>query len=177
MVCKSVDAVINNDGGNILKIQVLLSIGEAELTMVEGDDDLLLEDYDELQSFKFPGTENYNSEEFSQWLSKHISVWFDGDLDEPEKFKSIKYVGSSGPESFSDGECLKLANIGLFFDIELNVEIIDEDELEDIFHLAVIVLQVDGISAEFRELSDYSAEVSTEDPANYCEKVNVWNND
>jgi len=168
---------IKNDGDSMSKIRVLLNVGVAEMTMVEGSDDLLLEDYDELQNFKFPGTENYNSEEFSQWISKHISVWFDGDLDEPEKFKSIRYVGSSGPESFNDDECLTLANIGLFFDIELNAEIIDEDELEDIFHLAVFVLQVEGITAEFRELSDYSAEVSTEDPKNYCEEVNVWNND
>lgn len=142
---------------------VSLTFGMAIPAMVEDDDDLLLEPGDGIDEFKFSGTESLDGEALSKWVYEHIDLLFDGSLDEPEKFKAIRCVGigkfGESDANYEEDQGLVLGDVEVFLEITPTDETLDEDELEDLFHLVVLRVKHEEIEMTYTEFEDYSAEV------------------
>lgn len=90
------------------------------------------------------------------WVAKHLTVIFDGELDKPDKFNSIKAIGLYGPNLFGIDEGPPLLS---GFSVYLEVKsdgVLSEDDLEDIFHLMIPVIQFENTTVAFTEFDDHS---------------------
>jgi hypothetical protein len=76
---------------------VCLNFGLAQVTLIEDDEDLLIEDLDDISEFRFSGTDSMDLNALYDWVKNKINVDFGGDLDDPDKFSSITAVGIYGP--------------------------------------------------------------------------------
>lgn len=141
---------------------VSLTFGMAIPSMVEDSEDLLLEPGDGIAEFRFEGTESLDSDALSKWVFEHIDLLFDGDLDEPEKFKAIRCVGigkfGESDADYDEDQGLVLSDIEVFIEIIPTGNPLEEDELEDLFHLVVLRVKQNEIEMTYTEFEDYSAE-------------------
>ena len=104
-----------------------------------------------------------------------LSVEFDGDLDEPDRFKSIRLMGYTGPDRCSPESC-SFGKFTLFGIAEISDDYADEEEediLEDILHAIAINMSTDKYSVDFGEWEEYS--ISVEDcPHNIVSLTAEW---
>ena len=142
---------------------VKLSFGVAVPTVVEGDDDLLLEVDDGIEEFRFDGTDSMDRNALSRWVYDHFDLIFDGDLDDPERFKSIRCVGVAefgGADAvYDDEQGLVLSDLELYMNVVGAEGELDEAALEDLFHLLVLRVKLGPAEMTYSEFEDYSAEV------------------
>lgn len=150
---------------------VKLTIDTAYPTMVEGADDLILEPGDGIEQFRFSGTENLESYSLSNWAFEHIQIVFDGELDDPGTIEEINAVGVA---EFGEQDChydeergLTVSGIEIYLEVKAQDDgEIDEDALEDIFHIIVLSIQVDDKEMSFSEFEGYHVSMVDEIPSN-----------
>ena len=90
-----------------------------------------------------------------------LSVEFDGDLDEPDRFNSIRLTGYTGPDRNSPESC-SFGKFTLFGIAEISDDYAEEEEeeiLEDILHAIVINMSTNKYSVDFGEWEEYSISV------------------
>ena len=154
------------EGGISMEGQIVkLSFGMAIPTMVEDEQDegLLLEAGDGIEEFRFDGTDSMDENALSQWVYDHFDLIFDGDLDDPERFKSIRCVGVAefgGADAvYDDEQGLVLSDLELYMNVVGAEGELDEAALEDLFHLLVLRVKLGPAEMTYSEFEDYSAEV------------------
>lgn len=150
------------------KQYVCLDFGGANCTYIETHDEHLDEEGDLKSWFAEKGI---SEDDTVGWAAKHLTVIFDGDLDDPEKFKSIKAIGIYGPKVVEIGDGFpSMSGFAVYLEVEAD-SYLSEEELEDIFHLVIPVFQIDNATVAFTEFYDYS--VLLEAPSDGVRPVNV----
>lgn len=156
------------DESNKKKYYVCLDFGGANCTYIEIDEDHLDEE-DDLNSWF--AEKGMSEDDALGWATKNLTVIFDGDLDDPEKFKSIKAIGIYGPNVVELGDgAPSISGFAVYLEVEADSDL-SEEELEDIFHLVIPVIESDNAIVAFTEFEDYS--VLLEAPSNDVRPVNV----
>lgn len=136
------------------KQYVCLDFGGATCTYIETDEDHFDEE-DELNSWF--AEKGISEDGAVDWAAKHLTIIFDGDLDDPEKFKSIKAIGIYGPNVVEIGDgAPSMSGFAVYLEVESDTDL-SEEELEDIFHLVIPVIKSDNTIVAFTEFDDYSA--------------------
>ncbi len=151
------------------KIQhVCLDFGGATCTYIEDGEDWLDEEEDLNAWFVERGL---SGDDLSEWATKSFSVIFDGDLDNPEKFGAIKAIGVYGPNIFEvvDG-APQMSGFAVYLTVEADNDL-NEEELEDIFHTLIPVIEHDDAVVAFTEFDDYS--VMFEKPGDGVRPIDV----
>jgi len=144
---------------------VCLNIGMARPTLIETDGDDLLEEADKISKFRYAGTEDMSDDALNEWVQKKLSLMFDGDLDEPEKFVAISAKGAHGPRNSNYSEDgLLLSDLSIYLEVKTEEEP-KEDELDDLFHLIVLTIEDGASSSQYTEFEEYSAEIEDEFPS------------
>ena len=144
-----------SDNGNYTA-QVCLSFKSLTSTLVNLDDGDCLEE-EALSLFRFEGTEELNPSSLGDWCKLNIDLKFDGDLDDPDVFSSIKAVEVYGPRAAEYLEYgLSLAKVSFYLSVT-SPEELDESHLDDLFHLIVPILISNGIEMEFTLFDGYEA--------------------
>ena len=152
------------------KQYVCLEFGGANCTYIETDEDHLDEE-DDLNSWF--AEKGLAGDDAVGWATKNLTVIFDGDLDSPEKFKSIKAIGIYGPNVVEIGDgAPSISGFSVYLEVEADSDL-SEEELEDIFHLLIPVIESDNAIVAFTEFEDYS--VLLEPPSDGVRPVKiVW---
>lgn len=110
-------------------------------------------------------------ESLLDWATAHLSVLFDGFLDNPEKFHSIKAIGIYGPSVFEvSGGSPLISHFSIYLEVEAS-DVLCEDDLEDIFHIIIPVIKYDKVIVAFTEFHEYSALL--EEPREGAREINV----
>ena len=101
------------------------------------EDEDWIDDPDELGAYRFEGTDELEADALTEWVKKHMTIQFDGGLDDPNAFESIKVVKMYGPDAceYSD-EGLIVSGACFYLEVGTKQEI-NEDQLEDIFHIII----------------------------------------
>ena len=147
---------------------VCLDFGGANCTYIEVDDRFLDEEEDLNAWFVKKGL---SGDDLLKWAAAHINVVFDGDLDNPENFQSIKAIGVYGPNIIEIGDCApSISGFAVYLEVEAAGDL-TEGELEDIFHTLIPVIEHDGAIVAFTEFDDYS--VLFEKPSDGVRPINV----
>lgn len=157
-----------SDGSNKNKQYVCLDFGGANCTYIETDEDHFDEE-DDLNSWF---AENGISEDNALgWATKNLTVIFDGDLDAPEKFKSIKAIGIYGPNAVEIGDGVAaISGFAVYLEVEADRDL-SKEELDDIFHVVIPVIESNKAIVAFTEFEEYS--VLLEAPSSGVRPVNV----
>lgn len=97
------------------------------------------------------------------WAKKNLTVIFDGNLDQPDNFRSIQAIGIRGPNAvdFSNGSIM-LSGFSVYVTVEVE-NCLSEDDFEDIFHLIIPTIRDKECTIAFTEFFDYS--VISEEPS------------
>jgi len=120
-----------------------------------------------IEDFVFSETTGMQGDMLICWISRHMNIVFDGDLDNPENFSKVKIIGLYGPSSVkytSDG--LALSDLSIYIEAETSLSEDDIDELEDIFHLIVPIIKSKEGEMEMTEWESYNIEIVEELPSN-----------
>ena len=136
---------------------ICLSIGSMRSTYIETKLEDWIDDPEEMGAFRFPGTEHLDSEELAEWCHLNLKVEFDGNLNNPDAFSSIKAIKLHGPhmaEYSSQG--LLVEGASFYFSVTGPDEFSHEN-LEDLFHIIVPVIKVDGHTMAFSDFEEYEA--------------------
>lgn len=147
---------------------VCLDFGGANCTYIETDENHLDEE-DDLSAWFVD--QEISEDDAVSWATKNLTVTFDGDLDDPEKFKSIKAIGVYGPNfvEIGEGSC-SISGFAVYLEVEVDDEI-TEEEFEDIFHVVIPVIESNNGRVAFTEFDDYS--ILLEAPSNGVRPINV----
>jgi hypothetical protein len=150
-----------SDRSECITQYVCLNFGGADCTYIETSEDYL-DDEDDLTSWF--AERGISDGDLADWASKNLTVIFDGEMDDKRKFESIKAVGVYGPNVFEkDQGAPTMSGFAVYLEVE-SVRILSEEELEDIFHLIVPVIEEEEVTIAFTEFYDYSVlqEVSSD---------------
>jgi hypothetical protein len=151
------------------KQYVCLDFGGANCTYIETDEDHLDQEKDLNLWFAKRGL---SGDGVLDWGAERLTVIFDGDLDNPEKFKSIKAIGIYGPKIFEIGSGgPSMSGFAVYLEVEADNDL-SEEELEDIFHLIIPVVEDENAIVAFTEFDDYS--VLFEEPTVGVRSINVF---
>jgi len=157
-----------NDQTNKSTMFVCLDFGGANCTYIETNEDHI-DETDDLNSWfvdKGP-----SEDDAVAWAEKYLTVVFDGELDDPEKFQSIKAIGIYGPNFVEIGDVApSMSGFAVYLEVEADNDL-SEEELEDIFHLVIPVIESDNAVVAFTEFDDYS--VLLEGPSDGVRPINV----
>jgi hypothetical protein len=95
-------------------------------------------------------------EKLFDWAKKNLTVIFDGNLDQPDNFRSIQAVGIRGPNAvdLSNGSIM-LSGFSVYVTVEVE-KCLSEDDFEDIFHLIIPAIRDKESTIAFTEFFDYS---------------------
>ena len=147
---------------------VCLDFGGANCTYIEVDDGVLDEEEDLNAWFIEKGL---SGDDLLEWAAARFTVIFDGDLDNPEKFKSIRAISVYGPNIIEIGDYApSMSGFAVYLEVEADNDL-TEEELEDIFHTIIPVIEHDGAVVAFTEFDDYS--VLFEKPSDGVRPINV----
>jgi len=150
------------------KQYVCLDFGGANCTYIETEEDHFDEEGDLNSWFAGKGISEDNAVD---WAVKNLTVIFDGNLDDPEKFKSIKAIGIYGPNVVEIGDgAPSMSGFAVYLEVSSDSDL-SEEELEDIFHLVIPIIESDNTIVAFTEFDDYS--VLLEAPSDGVRPVNV----
>ena len=137
-------------------VQVCLTFGAITTTYFENTDGDWVEG-EELEEFSFTGTDDLDSDALTKWCSENLQVEFDGDLDEPDAFSSIKALKMSGPDAAEYGSSgLTIEGLSIYLSVTSPDDLSDEN-LEDLFHLVVPVIETDEGKMGFTDFEEYEA--------------------
>jgi len=137
-------------------VQVCLTFGTITTTYFENTDGDWVE-AEELEDFHFAGTEDLDSDALTKWCSENLQIEFDGDLDEPDAFSSIKALKMSGPDAAEYGASgLTIEGLSIYLSVTSPDDLSDEN-LEDLFHLVVPVIETDEGKMGFTDFEEYEA--------------------
>lgn len=157
-----------SDKSNTKKQYVCLDFRGAKCTYIETDEDFLDQEDDFNSWFAEKGISEVDA---LGWAKKNLTVIFDGNLDNPEKFKFIKAIGIYGPNFFGIGKgAPSISKFAVYLEVEGYSEL-SEEELEDIFHSVIPVIESDNSIVAFTEFENYS--VLFEAPTTDVRPVNV----
>jgi hypothetical protein len=108
---------------------------------------------------------------WTTWAENHLTVIFDGQLDQPEKFKSVKATGIYGPKlfEFNDSSAF-LSGFAVYLDI-YSEDQLSEEEIEDLFHMMIPVIHDTDTIVAFTEFENYT--VLFEKPDNIVRPISV----
>lgn len=100
---------------------------------------------------------------WTTWAENHLTVIFDGQLDQPEKFKSVKATGIYGPKlfEFNNGSAF-LSSFAVYLDI-YSEDQLSEEEIEDLFHMMIPVIHDTDTIVAFTEFENYTILLETPD--------------
>jgi len=145
-------------------------------TLVETEDGDYLDDPEDIGEYRFKGTEHLDAKELTLWCHNNLDIEFDGDLDNPELFKSITAIKLFGPNLAEYGEeGLIIEDASFYLEVESETEL-DEDDLDDLFHMAVPKIEIEGCKMAFTEFEEYQS--SFEDVPEDGKRLSViWKND
>lgn len=136
--------------------EVCLSFGELTASYVEPDDGEWIEE-EALAFFRFEGTEELDPSSLERWCKSNIDLEFDGDLDDPDVFESIKAVKVNGPNVAEYGDDgLILEDVSFYLTVTSSEEL-DESQLDDLFHITVPTLNSKGMKMAFTDFESYEA--------------------
>ncbi len=91
-------------------------------------------------------------------FAKNVTVEFDGDLDDPDKFNKIQLTGFEGPGQNTAEDC-SFGDFTIYGIASISDDYEDDDEeelLEDIFHALAINLSVNNYTIDFGNWEEYS---------------------
>lgn len=131
---------------------ICLDFGGAYSTYIESGDDWI-DDPEEMEAWF--SQKGLSEDELTDWATERLTVIFDGEMDCPENFKSIKVTGIYGPNLFSVDGGLTLTGFSIYCSVETTREL-DDEELEDLFHSIVPVIKDGDTVIGFTEFDDYS---------------------
>jgi hypothetical protein len=134
-------------------------------TLIEGPDDLCIEEQGgEMSDFRMPTTEEMNTQDFSLWMSEHITVVFDGDLDDPSCFSEIEVVGISVPSQTAYTSAGLSTDLTLYLNVTPSEGEVDDEMIDDLFHLIVFEVDFEDYSITLSNFEGYCGEVVDETP-------------
>ena len=152
-------------------MSVCLSIDGLNVTSIESAAGDWVDDPAALASHRFPGTETWSNDELKALVCAHITLEFDGDLDDPSLFKTARATTVCGPTHVSYTESgMQLSGLAIYLQVETSRET-DESELEDLFHLVVPKIVDGGLIYRFTEFQSY--EVVLEDEPDGGREISV----
>jgi len=98
-------------------------------------------------------------------MREYIAYGDSGELDEPGKFAAISAKGVHGPRysNYSE-EGLLLSDLSIYLEVKTE-DNLEEDELDDLFHLVVLTIDDGASSSQYTEFENYSAEIEDELPS------------
>ena len=152
---------------------VCLDIGIMEPKYIETSEGDWLEEYDEIDSFELEGMPLGDEDRLAEFCAQHLEIIFDGDLDEPDNFFTIKAVELVGPKFAKIETGLILTDLSIYFHVEGKTDL-DEEDFEDIFHLIEPTLSTEAFSIAYGDFSDYSASIE-EAPGDGIPLSTEWN--
>jgi hypothetical protein len=143
------------DGNNA--VSVCLSFDSIKATYIETKDGDWIDEIDDLSAYRFEGTAELDPSSLGNWCNTNIDLEFDGDLDDPDVFTTIKAVKVCGPTIAEySPEGLILESVSFYF-LVTGVEDIDDSNLDDLFHISVPILSFNGSKMAFTEFEEYEA--------------------
>ena len=143
------------DGSSVMS--VCLSFDSIKSTYIETNDGDWIDEIEDLSAYRFEGTTELDPSSLGIWCNTNIDLEFDGDLDDPDVFTTIKAVKVCGPTIAEySPEGLILENVS-FYLLVTGVEDIDESNLDDLFHISVPILSFNGSKMAFTEFEEYEA--------------------
>lgn len=152
-------------------MSICLSIDGLNATSIETAAGDWIDDLAALASHRFPGTETWSDDELTAFVCAHITLEFDGDLDEPDLIKNVVATTIYGPTHVSYTESgMQLSGLAIYLQVETSRET-DEFELEDLFHIVVPKVVAGGLTYRFTEFQSY--EVVLEDEPEEGRKISV----
>jgi len=157
-----------------MEIRVLLIIKNAKLSRVENSDGSILETKSALQSYRIPGTVDFDTKDLASWIANHIHVTLDGTLTSPELFKTVRFAGSSGPTKLQTAEQLTIAETWVYLDITSETENLTIENLVDLNNLIYISANFEDSIAEFCGYECHGVEICDEEPDNLSTEAIVW---
>ena len=130
---------------------VSMFIGSMEIGYVETRNGEWLDEEADIKKF----CKSLNAWEVKQGLG----LVFDGCLDSPEKFTSIELVSVNEESSVKcNRRGLEVSDFS--FVLEVTSESgLDEEELEDLFHIVIPKVEIHGAKIGFTDFSDYEVNV------------------
>lgn len=148
-----IERLLGDYAMNVYKI--CLDIGLMEIKYIETPEGEWIDDYDELNTFSF--SQIFDSSDILNDCINNISLTFDGDLDDPSIFESIKAVAVHGPRFIVEDSALSLSDVSFYFQIQSTSDL-DIDTLEDLIHLIEPVIEKNGHTIAFGEFMDWSVD-------------------
>ena len=137
--------------------QICLSFDEIRLTSIELENGEWIEEAEQLIEHKFSGTEEMDSEALTKFVATNIGLEFDGDLDEPELFEKVTATSIYGPGYAAyDDDGMVVSDISIYLEVS-STEELEEDQLEDLFHVVVPIITADEMTYRFTEFESYEA--------------------
>lgn len=170
---KADDVEQSTDGSDAEAVQVCLTFGAITTTYFENTDGDWVEG-EELEDFHFAETEDLDSDALKKWCSEKLQVEFDGDLDEPDAFSSIKALKLYGPDVAEYGSSgLTIEGLSIYLSVTSPDDLSDEN-LEDLFHLVVPIIETDEGKMGFTDFEEYEATLENAPSDGKALSV-VWN--
>ena len=155
---------------------VSLTFGGAQATSIEGEENPLIEDLDGISEFRFLDTGSMRPSILCNWVKNRINIVFDGDLDNPDHFSSIKAIGIYGPTYADYGYGgLILSNLSIYLEVRTPKEDLDEDMIDDLFHLVALQVRDGSTCARYKTFIEYYGEIEDILPSEAREISVEWN--
>lgn len=150
---------------------ICLSIDGLNVTSVESAAGDWIDDAAALARHRFPSTETLREDDLRAFACAHITVEFDGDLDDASLFKNVVAKSVCGPTHVSYTQSgMQLSGLAIYMEVETSREA-DELELEDLFHIVVPKIDASGVTYRFTEFQSY--EVVLEDEPDDGKAISV----
>jgi hypothetical protein len=87
-------------------------------------------------------------------VTKGLGLSFDGILDYPEDFIELKFLSVGREVSVECNQMgIEVSNISFYLEVTSKVKL--EEKLEDLFHIIVPIVEVNGATIAFTDFSDY----------------------
>ena len=152
-------------------MSICLSIDGLDVTSIESATGDWIDESAALARHRFPSTETLSDDELMAFVCAHITLEFDGELDDASLFKNVVATTVYGPTHASYTQSgMQLSGLAIYMQVETSRET-DESELEDLFHIVVPKIHASGLTYRFTEFQSY--EVLLEDEPEDGKKISI----
>ena len=133
-------------------------------TEIEDGEGNFFSDFDEnFGAHRLKGTEKLNQDELTKFVKDNLKVVFDGELDNPDDFKSYRVKEVDGPSgAYYDG-AMHFGSLSVILEVEITSDDTDEIDFDDLFHAIIFELTDGSMTFTFTEFQNYHSHVLTDE--------------
>jgi len=132
-------------------------------TEIEDGDGNLFSDFDEdFGDHRLKGTEKLNQDELTKFVKDNLKVVFDGELDNPDDFKSYEVKNVDGPSSAQYDGAMHFGSLSIILEVEISSEDPTQIDFDDLFHAIIFQLTDGSMTITFTEFQGYHSQLIAE---------------